>query len=444
MSESTHDLPNERRPRRWRWLKLTGLTTLAIVGLGLIWFAVANWRASTRLNAKLAEVEARGVPLSLVELSRTPPPPDQNAATYLDRAAAQLNAIEGIMSTAEEQLSYADQYRFQLQRMPPPALLAALHQAFAENAEAIPLLFKAAAAPDYDPQLNYDQPQHAFLEEYLNNSQEVRRPIRVLSYYVTMCLNDGKQAEALDACIAMFQLIRHFDRRPLLTGFLVNLAVRGVAVHAANSVLRAGPLPPEGRSRLEAELAHPVPRLQSAIESERAYGMGEFRELPIAGSAYLRTPMGKRDMADYLELLDGIEKRAQSPYSEVHAWIDSLQLGTLAQLMVPAVQASYEAETRLTAQLRCLQILNVLTQRVSDNPDSSANLTDLGLPADATTDPYNGKPLIVRHEPNGWLIYSVGQNGQDDGGRIHDSAPGGYLDVGLGPPVAPSVGSSSS
>jgi hypothetical protein len=108
------------------------------------------------------------------------------------------------------------------------------------------------------------------------------------------------------------------------------------------------------------------------------------------------------------------------------------------------VQASYEAETRLTAQLRCLQILNVLTQRVSDNPDSSANLTDLGLPADATTDPYNGKPLIVRREPNGWLIYSVGQNGQDDGGRIHDSAPGGYLDVGLGPPVAPSVGSSSS
>jgi hypothetical protein len=250
-----------------------------------------------------------------------------------------------------------------------------------------------------------------------------------------MCLNDGKQVEALDACIAMFQLIRHFDRRPLLTGYLVNLAVRGVAVHAANSVLRAGPLPPERRSRLEAELAHPVPRLQSVIESERAYGMGEFRELPIAGSAYLRTPMGKRDMADYLELLDGIEKRAQTPYSEVHAWIDSLQLGPLAQLMVPAMQASYEAETRLTAQLRCLQILNVLTQRVSDNPDSSPNLTDLGLPAEAITDPYAGKQLILRHEPNGWLIYSVGQNGKDDGGRIHDSAPGGYLDVGLGPPT---------
>jgi hypothetical protein len=444
MSESTHDLPNERRPRRWRWLKLTGLTTLAIVGLGLIWFAVANWRASTRLNAKLAEVEGRGVALSLAELSRTPPPPDQNAATYLDRATSELKAIESIMSTAEEQLSYADQDRFQLQRMPTPALLAALQTAFAENPEAIPLLYKAAAAPVYDPQIDYDQPQHAFLEEYLNNSQEVRRPIRVLNYYVTMCLNDGKQAEALDACIAMFQLCRHFDRRPLLMGYLVSLAVRGVTVHAANSVLRAGPLPPEGRSRLEAELAHPVPRLQSAIESERAYGMGEFRELPIAGSAYLRTPMGKRDMADYLELLDGIEQRAQTPYSEVHAWIDSLQLGPLAQLMVPAVQASYEAETRLTAKLRCLQILNVLTQRVSDNPDSSANLTDLGLPADATTDPYNGKPLIVRHEPNGWLIYSVGQNGQDDGGRIHDSAPGGYLDVGLGPPVAPSVGSSSS
>ena len=36
--------------------------------------------------------------------------------------------------------------------------------------------------------------------------------------------------------------------------------------------------------------------------------------------------------------------------------------------------------------------------------DKTPKLTDLGLPAEATTDPYTGDPLHVKKTPKGWLV----------------------------------------
>ncbi len=450
---------NNGRPRRWRWLKITGLVVLATIGVGMIWFAVASWRASAHLNAKLAEFKAEGVPLSLAELERTPPPPEENAATYLRRAVAGLDAIQSAISGAEDQLSGDEQARYWEQGETTAALQQVMREAFAEHPETIPLLLRAAAAPDYDPQINYDQPPGAFLEEYLDTSQDVRQPIRVLNYYVVMQLNDGKQSEATEACIAMFQLSRHFDARPLLMGYLVNLAVRGVAVHATDLTLRAGALPEEAYDSLEAELARQdfVAGLRTAIRTEPAYVVSAFEESPFArtetasganafdqstfgGNAYLRTPLGKDDLTDYLQLLEELEKRAAAPPRETQAWLETLRLGPLAQMMIPMVQASFGAQARLTAQVHCLRVLIALTKRSPEKPGAPVSVTELGLPADATIDPYNGKPLNVRYEPGGWLVYSVGANGKDDGGKIRDWSNGDYLDVGLGPVSGP-VGS---
>ena len=55
-------------------------------------------------------------------------------------------------------------------------------------------------------------------------------------------------------------------------------------------------------------------------------------------------------------------------------------------------------------------------------------LGDLGLPSDATTDPFDGEPLRVKNAPRGWMVYSVGRNGVDDGGQFEHAA-----DVGVGP-----------
>jgi hypothetical protein len=100
--------------------------------------------------------------------------------------------------------------------------------------------------------------------------------------------------------------------------------------------------------------------------------------------------------------------------------------GPLTQLLVPALQSSTEARTRIEAEIRCLRILNSLARRA---PSDEVKPTELGLPADVLVDPYTGNPLQVKRTPDGWLIYSVGKNLKDDGGQIDD----GLTDVGLAP-----------
>jgi hypothetical protein len=50
----------------------------------------------------------------------------------------------------------------------------------------------------------------------------------------------------------------------------------------------------------------------------------------------------------------------------------------------------------------------------------------------ATLDPFSGKPLVVKRIEDGWMVYSVGENGIDDGGSFVDQK-----DWGLGPRKKP-------
>jgi hypothetical protein len=72
--------------------------------------------------------------------------------------------------------------------------------------------------------------------------------------------------------------------------------------------------------------------------------------------------------------------------------------------------------------------VNALLAR-DEGKATDAQLSDLGLPADATTDPFNDKPLNLKRTDEGWIIYSVGKNLKDDGGQLDED----LTDVGYGP-----------
>ena len=57
----------------------------------------------------------------------------------------------------------------------------------------------------------------------------------------------------------------------------------------------------------------------------------------------------------------------------------------------------------------------------------SVDLRKLGLPADATIDPFTEQPLFIRKTELGWLIYSVGFDLKDNGGDVDQR------DVGIAP-----------
>ena len=54
--------------------------------------------------------------------------------------------------------------------------------------------------------------------------------------------------------------------------------------------------------------------------------------------------------------------------------------------------------------------------RVAENGREAESLAELSLPAEATIDPFSGAPLLLNRRDNKWIVYSVGDDGKDDGG----------------------------
>ena len=107
---------------------------------------------------------------------------------------------------------------------------------------------------------------------------------------------------------------------------------------------------------------------------------------------------------------------------------------TLMELAWPAVDATWDAKDRVQANLRCLRILNAIQAYEEEHGNEPAGLMDLGLPVEVTTDPFTGDPLKWRKTDTGWLIYSVGRDGIDNGGKLDDATDHGVAPVGWQPP----------
>jgi hypothetical protein len=314
-----------------------------------------------------------------------------------------------------------------------------MRAALAAYPQAVVLIEEASNCPDYDPQLDFQTDAVSFLESLLAEVQHFRTAFRVANYRALVQLDDGHPEDALQTCLAMFRLARLYDRNQMLISQLVAIAVRGVAVGDTNRVLRSGPLPQAAYAAVEQELAllDMPEQFRQALRSERGFGLQSFHDMALGVMAptVRLMPLIKNDMCDYLDVMDKCIQDAALPYSQWNSEMDASfpprKLGPLTGLIHPALQHSHDAMVRIQAHFRALRVLNALLKREQAGVTDEPKLTDLGLPAEVVTDPFNGQPLHLEKRPGGWLVYSVGVNLKDDGGDLTDNH-----DVGVGPPVA--------
>jgi hypothetical protein len=268
----------------------------------------------------------------------------------------------------------------------------------------------------------------------LLEAPKLRSAARILKARALLLKSEGKLDEALQQCILTLQLARHFNREPMIVNYLVGVACRGSAIDTANQVLRAGAVSKSVRDALEAELAlhDNMEAFRWALKSERAFGMDSYRAIPARNWWPIRA-MWDSDQAAYLDVIDQQLKLTSQPYSQVAIATPGPAAGSrravLAQLAEPAILAGRAAADANRAAIRCLRVLNALQGREQQDAAVEPKLSDLGLPAEATTDPFTGEPLKLKRVPAGWLVYSVGQNLTDDGGKLDDRR----TDVGVGP-----------
>jgi hypothetical protein len=406
-------------------LKWTGISLAGLVGFGLIAYAIFVWLTGTRLERQLAAIRAAGDPVTLADLARPPIPPEKNAATFLRRANADMAAIEKVTMNLKSIRESADEQK-------------AVKTALAAYPNVIPLLEQAAACPDYDAELDYSLPAKELMEKQLL-IVDCRSAARVLNYRSMLLVAEGKRDEAVRTALVIFRLARHFDRNPTIVGYLVAIAVRGIAVRSANDALQAGPVSKEVREALDAELATQE-RMEGfvwAMKSERCCGIAMGDELPGGSVWLIGVGIGKMWKSAYLDMFPTYISLAGSPapFREIEQAIDQTidsNKSFMNSLLQPAIKAAFSAVARTRASIRCLRVLNALQTHAPSGSKEAPKLTELGLPAETIADPFTGEPLHVKKTPQGWLVYSVGPNYRDDGGKLEDPRDG---DVGVGPPT---------
>ena len=416
------------RPLVRRRLLSAVIVIFVLLGIMAVWL----WSSGGRLDQRIAAIRAAGEPVTVADLKRPSIPPDKNADTFLRRAQPGVDALDKQFwyqqalgdAISQWRLSESDQ-----------RVLAA---GFAAYPSVMAQLGQAADCPDYDSQLDYTLGPEELVVAFLPRIQYFRSVARVLQARSCLLLSQGQRDEALRTCLVQLRLTRHYDKQPTLINYLVALACRDVAVEMTNRVLRDGDVPMDLRAELDDELAmqDKMDGAAFAFKSERTLGLANLQSLRSSWS-----PLNWRnvkDECDYLDIMAEVIATASEPRYKIANQFKrtvqrSQQVGPLTSLVTPTISATRDAPDRVQAQLRCLRVLNALQRSAARTKNSEPTLADLKLPAEATIDPLNGKPLLVKHSPQGITVYSVGTNLKDDDGTFDD-----LLDFGIGP--VPEVG----
>ena len=424
-----------------RVLKWTGIVLACVVAILLIINAVAVWVVNSKVEKRIAAIHEAGDPVSLSELKAADVPTKENAATYLNRAKSDAESLtKELMPVYDSLRERSEDLEEGVEIYPTDDELKTIESAYAAYPRIIPLLEQAARCPAYSGDFRPPESTDDFMEALIQNNSEKRMFARLLyGERFSLLLSKKQYDQAIQDAITQLKLSRLMEKDPGIVNFVVAGGVfRGIAFEHINEVLQSGHVSDELRQELEEELAK-IDVFQPFIEAlkvEQAFVNDRFVELKDEFGLF--HIMVSREQPGALDEIKKIMDRASALRTESD-WTSVLDAvpeppasGPLTLMSVKTLNRYEEVTRRVATQTRIVRVINALGRR--DNPDKAPlpDLSDLGLPKSVTTDPFSGKPLIVKKVDGGWLVYSVGENRTDDGGNIYGQPP---LDIGLRPVV---------
>jgi hypothetical protein len=352
------------------------------------------------------------------------------------------------------------------EQIPPLAEWVAANQA------PLDLIVEASRRPRYyapsPTLLNNDR--EMLISMLLPHAQSAREAGRSLPARAMNHLGEGRLDEAWQDILAVHRLSRLVTQGQVLVEQLVAIALNNVACEATVALL--------GDERLTAQQARQMQRDLAALptfaniarcmgEAERLSALDTFLTIGSGGGAELYSAIGGggNDFGDNLfnivsvdwnlvlretnRWYDRLEAAArlpdrgqrQSALAQIEADLQNLvaEVRTPSRwaasivsrqqrsqivskimlgLFLPALSAASEAEDRGNTTFELIRLAAALAVYRAEHgayPEELGQLTS-GAVSQLPTDLYSGKAFIYQPNGKGYLLYSVGANGIDDGG----------------------------
>lgn len=417
-------------------LKYAGIIVVLGIALLLIvnaWFVHSTGKT---LGLKLSALHEAGDPVRLADLAPPSNSPEHNAATNLAMIADDLEKLSESLHT-EVFRRYREGDSLTKEDRDRIAVL------FSQYPNVLPHLEKASSSQLCEwSDLDYSLSTAEFGEAQFQKLRDMRSAFRVLRAHNMWLIANGETDKALENTLNTLRLSRLTMQDRLMVMYLTAIACEGIAIADVEAVLTVGELPAASREALDAELAlhDSLTNYSQMLKNERGFALTAVDEFP-ASNWWLRRGFTNQGKIDFINYYDRQIANAHLVYSKYVAKEETAVLGetsfsihtALIQLLRGANNQARIATCSFIARVRALRVLNAIQARSLTENESIA-LSDLGLPDAATIDPFNGLPLIVKKLPEGWLVYSVGRNLVDDGGKLENRE-----DDGVGVPVTTKV-----
>lgn len=451
--------------RGWKRSRRTLLTLLL---LAAIFQTGLNIYASVLLNRELAEIRAKGEPLTFAALAPPAVPAGRNAALVYARA------IKALRLTRAEESKLAGAVR--RHPTPPAKSRAAI---VAKNRAALALIRQAALMPECRfPEDWSGSPEKLRFKHF----EPLRQLARMLAADAISRAQSGDSAGALHDVDALFRMSHHMHGEATYIGFLMARSLNSIATQTLATVLELKPVPlhqaiafqaavPPGnwsgvyRRALLGERAFMVGMFESMCSSDLWYRDYSFRptdaESPLPPPwlfgplRIMRVPWLKLDEVYYLRKwkarLASLNAPPLVPAPPVRYtpapddFADAPWYATYSKLMLPTFPASHtdrhyiETVTRAREIALALSAYRAVHGRYPASLAPAQSLWAKPLPLD----PYTAKPFLYRPQAQSFQLYSLGPNRRDDkaAGRQHKStssrAPGDDIAWNIAATLAP-------
>lgn len=441
--------PVRRSAGERRWVRL--IVAAALVPIVLIGAIAGFWFWKGRqIEAELARIRAAGEPVTPADLDDLyQVPPDEIDVTDL-----WLDALESIDEWDNDEV-VALPFVGDGEDPPPPGepwgQLEGAEEFLGRHAESLRLLHEAArseGAVRYP--FNFNVGYVPFVQP---QTQQLRAAVRLLQLQAHVEADRGDGKGVVQSIRAILATARTMEHEPLLLSFLARLALEDIAHAQIQHLLPHVEFEEEDVTQLQADLqaAHLKKGLRLAMLGGRVNGIVTFRDPSTIGATgadwVVWRLWARRDFRSFLEIMGQVveaseldwpqaiqeineldEDGGSDPSTPAH-WVSISALALAGKIPAGArgtSVASFHAAARVTANNRMADAaiaVELFRRRHGRLPDGLEQLVpDLLL--EVPRDPFVNAPIQYRVEEDGYLLYSVGYDGIDDGGKEQERSRG--------------------
>jgi hypothetical protein len=457
MNEPTNQ-PTAKKVNRWRARLIVFVCLIAI-------YAAYRFVLFGLVSARIHAVRSSGLPASLAELDKWYPqvPAGENAAeSYLladERCNKWTNALSRkvvlvtncgtIEATKKSDLLPLVGFAkcpSRTERFSPEAKQL-VGDYLADNVEALGILHEAAKKSQCRFPVDFSKRSTGTLS-YLSLS---RHAARLLTLEAMESAENQQANAAAESLIAQIALVRAFNGEPSLISYLSAMALQGMTIASAEQVINKTPLSNDQLTRVATSLQDldESEGLFRAMVAERCSGVdmcqritfadlislfGSEKPLWFAAFCAIYRPSGLLDqdeLAD-LQMMNGLVQAARLPPPK-NIFAAQQVITSTQRIASPALIAKWHASLFDRTIIQGVQavarkhtaVVGLAIERyrlqTGHLPESLDELVPAFLPA-IPQDPFDGKPQRYKRNVHGYVVYSVGEDGKDDGGAEKNAA----------------------